>query len=80
VDRLIAGYRRFFAMSTTWDRFDMAEQTMLSDTGPLVVRTHVHARSRATGRELDFPILQTIICGSCGHGTTLGVRRAVCWR
>lgn len=57
-----AGMERFFlAMSTTWDRFDMAEQTILSDAGPLVVHTHVHARSRATGRELDFPILQTIV-------------------
>jgi ketosteroid isomerase-like protein len=26
----------------------------------LVVLTDVHARARATGRELDFPIVQTI--------------------
>ncbi|MGW6333531.1 nuclear transport factor 2 family protein [Nocardia rhamnosiphila] len=55
------GMERFFlAMSATWDRFDMAEQTILSDSGPLVVHTHVHARSRVTGCELDFPILQTV--------------------
>lgn len=56
-----AGMERFFlAMSATWDRFDMAEQTILSESGPLVVLTHVRARSRATGRELNFPILQTV--------------------
>ncbi|WP_459547421.1 nuclear transport factor 2 family protein [Nocardia sp. X0981] len=55
------GLERFFlAMSATWERFEMVEQSFLSDTDPLVVLTHVHARSRATGRELDFPILQTI--------------------
>ncbi len=55
------GLERFFlAMSATWDRFELAEQTFLSDSNPLVVLTHVHARSRASGRELNFPILQTI--------------------
>ncbi|KOV82493.1 nuclear transport factor 2 family protein [Nocardia sp. NRRL S-836] len=55
------GVEQFFlAMSGTWDTFDMVEQTFLNDTSPLVVLTHVHARARATGRELDFPILQTI--------------------
>lgn len=55
------GLQRFFlAMSSTWDRFEMAEQTFLSETGPLVVLTRMNARARATGRELDFPILQTI--------------------
>ncbi|MGW1738877.1 nuclear transport factor 2 family protein [Nocardia sp. NPDC001965] len=56
-----AGLERFFrVMSATWDRFEMAEQTILSDTDPLVVLTRVQARSRATGRDIDFPILQTI--------------------
>ncbi|MFD6463997.1 nuclear transport factor 2 family protein [Streptomyces roseolus] len=56
-----AGLERFFlAMSATWDRFDLVEQSFLSDSSPLVVLTQVHARSRATGRELRFPILQTI--------------------
>jgi uncharacterized protein len=55
------GMERFFlAMSRTWDVFDMVDQTFLADTSPLVVLTTVHARLRATGRELDFPILQTI--------------------
>ena len=55
------GMERFFAaMSDAWDVFDMVEQSFLSETSPLVVLTHVHARARATGRELDFPILQTI--------------------
>ncbi|MEU4313917.1 hypothetical protein [Nocardia sp. NPDC024068] len=51
---------RFLAMSATWDRFEIVEQTILSDTDPLVALNHIHARSRATGRELEFPILQTI--------------------
>jgi ketosteroid isomerase-like protein len=55
------GIERFFlAMSRTWEVFDMVEQRFLATAGPLVVLTRVHARSRATGRELDFPILQTI--------------------
>jgi ketosteroid isomerase-like protein len=55
------GMERFFlAMSRAWDTFDMVEQTFLTDTSPLVILTHVHARANATGRELDFPILQTI--------------------
>ncbi|ONI86843.1 ketosteroid isomerase [Saccharothrix sp. ALI-22-I] len=55
------GMEQFFlAMSRAWDTFDMVEQTFLTDTSPLVILTHVHARARATGRELDFPILQTI--------------------
>ncbi|MEV5713995.1 hypothetical protein AB0L41_08870 [Amycolatopsis mediterranei] len=29
-------------------------------TSPLVVLTNVRAQARATGRELEFPILQTI--------------------
>ncbi|MFG3257770.1 nuclear transport factor 2 family protein [Streptomyces sp. NPDC048172] len=48
------------AMSETWEVFDFVRQEFLG-TGPtVVVRTDVHARSRATGREIDFPILQTV--------------------
>ena len=55
------GIERFFmAMSRTWDIFEMVDQQFLSTTSPLVVLTKVHARARSTGRELDFPILQTI--------------------
>jgi ketosteroid isomerase-like protein len=55
------GLRRFFAaMSDTWEVFGFAEQAFLATTSPLVVLTNVHARARATGRELAFPILQTI--------------------
>lgn len=55
------GLERFFAaMSDTWAVFDMVEQSFLSETSPLVVLTQVHVRARTTGRELDFPILQTI--------------------
>ncbi|MEU4533141.1 nuclear transport factor 2 family protein [Micromonospora ureilytica] len=55
------GMERFFlAMSRTWEIFDMVEQSFLSSASPLVVLTQVHARSRSTGYELDFPILQTI--------------------
>jgi ketosteroid isomerase-like protein len=50
----------FAAMSQTWDVFEMVSQDFLSDTSPLVVLTNVRARSRSTGRELHFPILQTI--------------------
>lgn len=60
------GMARFFtAMSAVWESFDMREQEFLATgaTGApatLVVRTRVRARARATGRVLDFPILQTV--------------------
>lgn len=55
------GMERFFlAMSQTWESFDMVDQEFLAEGVPVVVLTHVHARARATGRKLDFPILQTI--------------------
>jgi ketosteroid isomerase-like protein len=38
----------------------MVDQKFLATDGTAVVLTHVRARARATGRELDFPILQTI--------------------
>lgn len=58
------GMERFFvAMSGVWETFDMVEQEFLATGetgGPAVVLTQVRARARATGRELAFPILQTI--------------------
>ncbi len=55
------GLQRFFAaMSRTWDAFDFVDQAFLATTSPLVVLTNVRARARATGRELEFPILQAI--------------------
>ncbi|MDV5145867.1 nuclear transport factor 2 family protein [Streptomyces sp. SBC-4] len=56
-----AGLERFFlAMSQVWESFDMTEQEFLSTGATAVVLTRVRARARATGRELTFPILQTI--------------------
>jgi hypothetical protein len=55
------GMERFFlAMSRTWESFEMKEQEILADQDTIVVWTLVHARARATGQELDFPIVQTI--------------------
>ncbi len=55
------GMERFFlAMSRAWEAFDMVDQRYLSTSGTAVVLTQVHARARATGQELRFPILQTI--------------------
>ncbi|MEU1820335.1 nuclear transport factor 2 family protein [Streptomyces roseifaciens] len=48
------------AMAATWELFDFAEQEFLATGATTVVRTLVRARARATGRELTFPILQTI--------------------
>ncbi|MFB7354603.1 nuclear transport factor 2 family protein [Streptomyces gardneri] len=56
-----AGLERFFlAMSRVWESFDMTEQEFLATGATAVVLTRVRARARATGRELTFPILQTI--------------------
>ncbi len=56
-----AGIERFFlTMSQVWESFDMAEQDFLATGETAVVLTQVRARARATGRELAFPILQTI--------------------
>lgn len=66
------GMERFFlAMSQMWATFEMVEQHFLATTSPLVVLTHVHARARTTGRELDFSILQTI---TVEHGRITEVR------
>ncbi|WP_229874935.1 nuclear transport factor 2 family protein [Amycolatopsis deserti] len=66
------GLERFFlAMSGAWETFEMVDQEFLRTTSPLVVLTHVRARARATGRELRFPILQTI---AVGHGRITEVR------
>ena len=56
-----AGMERFMlAMSHAWAEFEMVEQRFLATEGTAVVLTEVHARARATGKELDFPILQTV--------------------
>ncbi|WFB05952.1 nuclear transport factor 2 family protein [Streptomyces sp. LX-29] len=55
------GMARFFlAMGEAWESFDMVKQEFLATGETAVVLTQVHARARATGRELSFPILQTI--------------------
>ncbi len=47
-------------MSRTWESFDMVEQEFLATGETAVVLTQVRARARSSGRELTFPILQTI--------------------
>jgi len=55
------GMERFMvAMSATWEGFEMVKQAFLAVENPIVVLTQVHARARATGQQLDFPILQTV--------------------
>lgn len=56
-----AGLERFFLeMSRTWESFEIGEQEFLALGATSVVLTRVRARTRATGRELEFPILQAI--------------------
>jgi uncharacterized protein len=56
-----AGMERFFvAMSTVWESFEMLEQELHPAGELVVVRTQVRATARATGRRLEFPILQTV--------------------
>jgi uncharacterized protein len=56
-----AGMERFFvAMSAAWESFAMLEQEFHSEGDVVVVRTQVRATARATGRALEFPILQTV--------------------
>ncbi|WP_326689221.1 MULTISPECIES: nuclear transport factor 2 family protein [unclassified Streptomyces] len=55
------GMARFFlVMGQVWETFDMVEQEFLATGETAVVLTQVRARARATGRELSFPILQTV--------------------
>jgi uncharacterized protein len=55
------GMEHFFVtMSETWEAFDLSDQEFLTVGATAVVQTEVHARARATGRELSFPILQLI--------------------
>ncbi|MEV1007764.1 nuclear transport factor 2 family protein [Streptomyces sp. NPDC049881] len=55
------GMARFFlAMAEAWESFEMVEQEFLATGETVVVLTQIRARARATGRELGFPILQTI--------------------
>ncbi|MFK4066676.1 nuclear transport factor 2 family protein [Streptomyces sp. NPDC029674] len=55
------GMARFLrAMAQTWESFEIGEQEFLATGETAVVHTQVHARARATGRELAFPVLQSI--------------------
>lgn len=55
------GLERFFvAMSETWELFEFRKQELAVSGDSVFALTEIHARSRATGRELDFPILQRI--------------------
>lgn len=55
------GLARFFRrMGEVWEAFDMVEQEFLATGETAVVLTRVRARARATGREIAFPVLQTI--------------------
>ncbi|CAM04405.1 hypothetical protein A8924_5543 [Saccharopolyspora erythraea NRRL 2338] len=55
------GLERFFAtMSRTWERFDIGEQDYWFGDATAVVLSRIRARARATGTELEFPILQHI--------------------
>ncbi len=56
-----AGLEKFFLeMSRTWESFEIGEQEFLAVGATSVVLTQVRARARETGRELEFPILQTL--------------------
>ncbi|TGA86536.1 nuclear transport factor 2 family protein [Streptomyces sp. MZ04] len=56
-----AGMVRFFlAMAEAWESFEIGEQEFLAAGDKVVVHSQVVARARATGRELAFPVLQTI--------------------
>ena len=56
------GMERFLAvMSRTWERFEFGDQEFWFRGSAAVVLTRVSARARATGIELEFPILQHIL-------------------
>ncbi|MFF0744859.1 nuclear transport factor 2 family protein [Streptomyces sp. NPDC004111] len=55
------GLARFFrTMGGVWETFAMTDQEFLAIGGTSVVSTRIRARARATGRELRFPMLQTL--------------------
>lgn len=55
------GMARFFlAMSEAWETFEIGEQEFLATGETAVVHSRIRARARATGRELAFPVLQTV--------------------
>ncbi|MGW0518151.1 nuclear transport factor 2 family protein [Crossiella sp. NPDC003009] len=55
------GLARFMAvMARTWASFEILAQERLADGDRVVVLSQVRARGRATGAELEFPILQFI--------------------
>ncbi|WP_209240014.1 nuclear transport factor 2 family protein [Streptomyces oryzae] len=56
-----AGMERFFQeMSRVWEAFDIVQQQFLATGETSVILSRIRARSRATGREIAFPILQTM--------------------
>lgn len=50
----------FAAMIQAWESFDILEQEYLAHGDTIVVHSQIRARARATGRDLDFPIVQLI--------------------
>ncbi|WP_394821287.1 nuclear transport factor 2 family protein [Pendulispora albinea] len=55
------GMERFFAAFTeTWQSFEILRQDFLVDGDRVVVDNRIRARARATGKELEFPILQIV--------------------
>jgi len=50
----------FAAMSQAWESFDILEQKYLDHGDTITVHSQIRARARATGIELDFPIVQLI--------------------
>lgn len=70
------GMARFFlAMSEAWEVFDITRQEFLATGETAVVHSDIRARARATGRELAFPILQSV---SVRDGRIAEVR-PFCW-
>lgn len=56
-----AGMERFFLeMARAWQSFDLSNRRFLATGDTAVVLTEVRACARATGRTLNFPILQEI--------------------
>ncbi|MGO1049403.1 nuclear transport factor 2 family protein [Crossiella sp. CA198] len=66
------GLARFLAvMARTWASFEILAQETLVDGDRVSVLSQVRARGRATGTELEFPILQLI---RLRHGRLAEVR------
>lgn len=48
------------AMMRAWESFDILEQEYMVQSDTAMVHSRVRARARATGRDLDFAIMQKI--------------------